>query len=102
MVRQYYIRYILQNVGGAYRCGALKGSNMVCTLSKIMEGIIHENVILHVQVCNILNSSQHGFLANRSTSSQSLACIYDWCSAIKLGHVTNAVYIDFKKAFNPM
>ena len=26
--------------------------------------------------------------------------MYDWCSAVESGHVTDAVYIDFKKAFD--
>ena len=63
---------------------------LTCTLSKI-----RHNVVKHAQKCNILSPSQHGFLANRSTSSQLLECLYDWCSADESGHVTNAVYIDF-------
>ena len=41
------------------------------------------NVILHAQECNILSPSQHGFLANRSTSSQLLECMHDWCTAVQ-------------------
>ena len=70
------------------------------TLSKIMESIIRDNVVMNAQECNILNLSQHGFLTNRSTSSQFLEGTYDWCSAVESGHVTDAVYIDFKKAFD--
>ena len=70
-----------------------------------MHIIIHiyihtHNVVMYAQECNILNPSQHRFLANTSTSSQLLECMYDWCSAVESEHVTDAVYIDFKKAFD--
>ena len=55
---------------------------------------------MYAQECNILSPSQYGILANRSTSSHLLECMYDWCSAVESEHVTDAVYIDFKKAFN--
>ena len=56
-------------------------------LSTIVDCIILNNVIL-LYICNISSPSRHGFLSNRSTSSQLLKYMYDWCSAVELGHFT--------------
>ena len=40
--------------------------SLTCTLSKTMERIIRDNVVMHTQECNILSPSQYRFLANRS------------------------------------
>ena len=74
--------------------------SLTCTISKVMESMIRDNVMQYAQASNILSPSQHGFLPSRSTSTQLLECMYDWCRASELGCCTDVVYIDFKKAFD--
>jgi hypothetical protein len=37
--------------------------SLTCTLCKIMEGMIKDNMLLHLQSNNLLDPSQHGFFA---------------------------------------
>jgi hypothetical protein len=74
--------------------------SLTCTVSKIMETIVRNNMMMHAQSNNIISGSQHGFLPSRSTSTQALESMFDWCSAVELGYYTDVIFIDFKKAFD--
>jgi hypothetical protein len=74
--------------------------SLTCTLCKIMEGMIKDNMLLHLQSNNLLDPSQHGFLPSHSTSSQLLECFSDWCCANDQRLPVDAIYIDFSKAFD--
>jgi hypothetical protein len=52
--------------------------SLTCTLCKVMETMIKDNMLGHLINNNLLDPSQHGFLPSHSTSSQLLESSYDW------------------------
>jgi hypothetical protein len=48
--------------------------SLMCTLGKIMETIIRENLVNFALVNNLVSDAQHGFLPGRSTCTQMLEC----------------------------
>ena len=48
--------------------------SLTCTLCKIMESIIRDNLMEYCLLNNVINVNQHGFIRNKSTCSQLLEC----------------------------
>jgi ribonuclease P/MRP protein subunit RPP40 len=65
-----------------------------------MERIINTQLIDHLLVHQLITPHQHGFLRKHSTCSNLLETVNDWCLALDNHLVTDAVYIDFQKAFD--
>ena len=80
---------------GNYRPVAL-----TCIACKIMESILRDEIITFLIKHDLINKSQHGFLAKHSTGTQLLECLNDWTRAAELGMLTDVCYIDFSKAFD--
>jgi hypothetical protein len=74
--------------------------SLTCTLCKVMESMVKDNMLEHLTANNLLDPSQHGFLPSHSTSSQLLECSFDWLSANDKHLPVDAIYIDFSKAFD--
>jgi len=51
--------------------------SLTCVLSKVMERIIARKIFDYLQLNNILNKSQHGFIRRRSTCTNMLECVND-------------------------
>ena len=69
-------------------------------LTKTFERIVRKSIVAHLAEENLLNKTQHGFVANRSTMTQLIeyyARILDYLE--NKGQV-DAVYLDFAKAFD--
>ena len=67
---------------------------------KIMETLIHDQMINFLFKHDIISSQQHGFLSKRSTLSQMIEVVNDWTLAINCKSMVDIVYIDFAKAFD--
>ena len=67
---------------------------------KIMEHILFKHIIQHLQTNNVLSDAQHGFQRRRSTETQLLLCIHDFVTGIDNCHQTDAILLDFSKAFD--
>ena len=69
---------------------------------KIIEhtSIIHSSVITHLENHTILTDYQHGFRKRRSTETQLILTIQDLASNLNSGEQTDAILLDFSKAFD--
>ena len=67
---------------------------------KVMEHILHSQVMHHLDHHNILSDSQHDFRKKRSCESQLILTIQDLASSLKDGEQIDAVLLDFSKAFD--
>ena len=67
---------------------------------KIIEHIIHSSVITHLENHSILTDYQHGFRKRRSTETQLILTIQDLVSNLNSGEQTDAIFLDFSKAFD--
>lgn len=80
--------------------GNYRPISLTCIACKLMECGIKDTLMLFMINCGILNASQHGFMMNKSTTTQLLECNFDWNVAIKNKHNVDVVYLDFAKAFD--
>ena len=67
---------------------------------KIMEHILHSNIISHLEANNILSDYQHGFRKNRSCESQLTITIQELADGLNSGEQLDCVLLDFSKAFD--
>lgn len=69
-------------------------------VAKIMEGIVRDVITKHLMSENLLSAQQHGFRQGRSCLTNLLETLENWTEALDMGHDIDAVYLDFKKAFD--
>ena len=67
---------------------------------KLLEHIIHSNVMRHFDQFNILNDDQHGFRKFRSCESQLITTINDFAEGLSEHQQIDAIFLDFSKAFD--
>lgn len=70
------------------------------SLSKVMETLIKDFLLLWLNTSSRLNCSQHGFTANKSCTSQLLEYLNDVTEALDRKLCADSVYLDFSKAFD--
>ena len=72
-------------------------TSIVC---KIMEHIIHSQIIHHLDNNGILNNKQFGFRKKRSCESQLILTIDDLAKGLQNREQIDAILLDFSKAFD--
>jgi hypothetical protein len=67
---------------------------------KLFERLIQDAIITHITRNRIISCHQHGFQRMCSCITQLIECLNDWTDSFdnKLG--TDAIYLDFAKAFD--
>ena len=84
-----------KSTAGNYRPVSL--TNVVC---KVTDSIIRDQVRKHLVNNELLTSSQHGFVAGKSCTTQLTECIDLWTNIIEEVGYLEVVYLDFAKAFD--
>ena len=69
---------------------------------KLLEHIIHSNVITHLNAHNIISDTQYGFRKRRSAELQLIHTIHDFAYNLNERKQTDAILLDFCKAFDKM
>ena len=69
-------------------------------LTKIFERVLRKALVKHLEINGVMNPTQHGFRAGRSTISQLLRYYDDILSKLEEGGEVDAIYLDFAKAFD--
>ena len=94
------------NVTPIFKNGA-KGSScnycpvsLTCVLCKIMEYIIRDAIMEHLDMFKLIRSSQHGFMAGRSCVTNLLEYLEELTKLVDRGASVDVVYLDFAKAFD--
>ena len=67
---------------------------------KILESIIRDGLMEHLESTGQLSKDQHGFRQRRSCTTQLLEVMEDWTKALEKGEPIDALYLDFSKAFD--
>ena len=73
---------------------------LTACLCKVMERIITNRMLWHLDTNHLLNDAQAGFRSNRSTLDQLLRLHTDAYNSIKAKKFTMAILIEFTKAFD--
>ena len=74
--------------------------SLTSILCRLMEYIIKEAIINYLIKNNLLSDNQHGFLPNRSTTTQLLQSLNDWTENLDNGETIDVIYTDLAKAFD--
>ena len=67
---------------------------------KIYERVLRKTMVNFIEDNNILCDNQHGFRSGRSCLTQMLSHFDDIMLGLLNGHDTDAIYLDFAKAFD--
>ena len=84
-----------RHIPGNYRPVSL--TSIPC---KMLERVVRNAIMEHMESNPLLNDVQHGFVPGRSCSTQLLTVLDDWTSALEDGDNLDAFYMDFAKAFD--
>ena len=67
---------------------------------KVLESIIRDQLMEHLQSENLLADAQHGFRPGRSCATQLLLAVEEWSRSVEQGDPIDILYLDLSKAFN--
>ena len=67
---------------------------------KIMESLIKEQMLAHLDRNSVVTDAQHGFMSSRSCLTNLLEALESWTKALDDGYGFHIIYLDFKKAFD--
>lgn len=75
-----------------------RGILLLSIIGKCQERIVYNAI--YNQVISFVHDSHHGFLTDRSCTTQLLLVHYDWFKVLDKSGQVNVVFIDFSKAFD--
>ena len=74
--------------------------SLTCICSKLLEHIIHANVMDHFDKYSIVTDKQHGFRSKHSCESQLILTVHDLAKSFDSRSQIDMVIMDFSKAFD--
>ena len=74
--------------------------SLTCVVGKVMESLIRDKIVEHLERNNLIRSSQHGFMTGRSTTTNLLVYMEALTKLLDQGHAVDVLYLDFAKAFD--
>ena len=80
--------------------GNYRPVSLTCVLCKVMEKLIRQSVVEHLEQNKLISDEQHGFVRGRSCITHLLDVLDDWTTALEEGYSIDAIYMDFRKAFD--
>ena len=80
---------------GNYR--PISSTSQIC---KVLESILCDNIVNHLNIHTLLLQSQHGFTKGKSCLTNLLLFLEDITKAVDEGKPLDVIYLDFAKAFD--
>ena len=74
--------------------------SLTSVCSKILEHIVHSNIMNHFDQYSILTDKQHGFRRKHSTESQLILTTHDLAKPLNSKSQVDMIIMDFSKAFD--
>ena len=84
--------------GNVNRVTNYRGVSILCCISKVFEKLMHR--VLYTIASPLIADSQHGFMKCRSTTTNLMCYVTALSRAMEMRRQTDAIYIDFAKAFD--
>jgi Reverse transcriptase (RNA-dependent DNA polymerase) len=66
----------------------------------MVEVIIKNNVISHIEENDFFTPHQHGFTRKKSCLTNLLETLEDWTASLEEGYGVNVLYLDYQKVFD--
>jgi len=86
--------------GDATRPVNYRPISLTCTLCKVMEVIIKDEMLCYLSSRKLISKQQHAFIQRHSTVTNLLESVHDWNLYLRDRHAVDVVYVDFSKAFD--
>ena len=89
--------------GGKKDCNKAENYRPISLTSiscKVLEHILHSNIMEHLENNNILTDLQHGFRKHRSCETQLIKTVNDLAKSMNHGEQIDSILLDFSKAFD--
>ena len=86
--------------GSIDRADCYRPISLTSVAGKILEGVIKDRVVEHLERHDLLRDSQHGFRAGRSCLTNLLSFFHHMFACYDRSRAIDLVYLDFQKAFD--
>ena len=80
--------------------GNYRPVSLTCVLCKVEEKLVRQSVVEHLEQNKLISDEQPGFVGGRSCITHLLDVLDDWTKALEEGYSIDAIYMDFRKAFD--
>ena len=67
---------------------------------KVMERILRQHIVQHLEENNLISKQQHGFVRKRSCQTNLLESMEDWTRTLDEGNGLDLIFLDLQKAFD--
>ena len=86
--------------GDRHQASNYRPVSLTSIACKLLEHIIHGNIMQHFDQHSILKDNQHGFRKRRSCETQLITTLHEIASSTARGKQVDVVLLDFAKAFD--
>jgi len=74
--------------------------SLTIILCKVLESLIRDKVIEHLNLYKLIEDTQHGFVKNGSCLTNLLVFLEEVTNYVDSGYPVDIIYLDFQKAFD--
>ena len=74
--------------------------SLTCSVCKIMETVIKDQMVVFLATRGLLSKAQHAFIRRHSTVTNLLECAHDWSMSLHNHIPQDVIYFDFSRAFD--
>ena len=67
---------------------------------KLLEHVVHSNIMSHLDKFDVLDNAQHGFRKRRSCATQLISTLDEFADCLNKKEQIDAILLDFSKAFD--
>jgi hypothetical protein len=86
--------------GDSLDCDNYRPISLLSSISKVLEKIVAEKLVLHLNSNDLLYQHQYGFMSKKSTEHNLMQIIDYITTALNDGMYCIGVFLDLKKAFD--
>jgi len=86
--------------GSKAKPGNYRPVSLTSICCKVLEKIVRDKIVGHLKENNLISTAQHGFVNNRSCTTNLLEYLEDVTAKIDEGKSLDVIYLDFAKAFD--
>jgi hypothetical protein len=86
--------------GGRCEPGNYRPVSLTSIVCKLLESIVRDAVLGHLVENDLLSPAQHGFVPNKSCTTNLLECLDFITAQLVEGHLVDELLLDYEKAFD--
>ena len=91
---------VFKGKGSKTEAGSYRPISLTSLVCRVMESLLKDAIVEHLQNHHLIKPSQHGFVPHKSCLTNLLEFLEEITKIIDEGHSIDMVYLDFAKAFD--